>query len=279
MFAADEKEKRLRFKPMQPQQRAFLHSLAEDFGLDSESADPEPHRHVCIFKTPRFVSAPMKTLSQCVKIKATPVVQAAVEPTSKPLVSSGEPYNAILLSNPRFGLTIDELRADLHAEFSSSGGSAGAAFSDFDISFLPAGDVVLKPLPTHFLPGPKLEAGLVAVKPAISRKVKALSLADSTALCAVDASVNVVRREDDGTAGAGSGGWSQVAKGAGRKAVPVITADLGHKSTFTVLGNKGVKKAKQKEVEEAVDDWEQEVDGWGEGGKAEEEGAKQEGNA
>ena len=60
---------RLRFKPMQANQRAFIHALAEDYGLDSESQDPEPHRHVCIFKTPRFVSAPMKTLSQCVAIK------------------------------------------------------------------------------------------------------------------------------------------------------------------------------------------------------------------
>jgi len=68
VFAADPKEKRLRFKPMQSNQRAFIHALAEDYGLDSESQDPEPHRHVSIFKTPRFVSAPMKTLAQCVKI-------------------------------------------------------------------------------------------------------------------------------------------------------------------------------------------------------------------
>jgi len=68
VFASDPKEKRLRFKPMQANQRAFIHALAEDYGLDSESQDPEPHRHVSIFKTPRFVSAPMKTLAQCVRI-------------------------------------------------------------------------------------------------------------------------------------------------------------------------------------------------------------------
>lgn len=46
VFASDDKEKRMRFKPMQATQRAFIHALAEDFGLDSESQDPEPHRHV-----------------------------------------------------------------------------------------------------------------------------------------------------------------------------------------------------------------------------------------
>jgi len=70
VFGNDEHEKRLRFKPMQPHQRAFLHALAEDYGLDSESMDPEPHRHVAMFKTPRFVMAPTKTLAECVKVKA-----------------------------------------------------------------------------------------------------------------------------------------------------------------------------------------------------------------
>jgi transcriptional repressor NF-X1 len=62
---------------MQANQRAFLHSLAEDYGFDSESQDPEPHRHICIFKTPRFVSAPMKTLAQCVKIKPPTTAEPA----------------------------------------------------------------------------------------------------------------------------------------------------------------------------------------------------------
>lgn len=37
VFAADESEKRLRFKPMPAHQRQFLHLLSEDFGFDSES--------------------------------------------------------------------------------------------------------------------------------------------------------------------------------------------------------------------------------------------------
>ncbi|TVY55501.1 FKBP12-associated protein 1-like [Lachnellula cervina] len=248
VFASDENEKRLRFKPMQASQRAFIHALADDFGLDSESQDPEPHRHVCIFKTPRFVSAPMKTLSQCIKLKAIPI--AAPEPSSKGLVSSAEPYNAFLLSNPKFGLTIDELHTDLHSEF------AAAGFEAFDVAFLPSGDIVLKPLPTHFLAAQKLELSLSSAKPSIVKKVKALELATSTTLCAVDNNLNVARREDDNASG---GGWSQVAKGAGRKVV-AREKEVGHKSSFTVLG---IKK-KESKKEEVADDWEKEAEkeGW-----------------
>merc|ERR1711939_596869 len=186
VFAADDTEKRLRFKPMQPHQRAFIHALAEDFGLDSESQDPEPHRHVCIFKTPRFVSSPMKTLSQCVKIRAAPVAEASV---SKPLV--------------------------------------------------------------------KIDKELAAIKALVSKKVSTLGLASLTTLCAVDSSLNVVRREDENKA---SGGWSQVARGgAAARSVPQPT--VGAKSSYTVLGTKRMKEnEKKKALEEAADDWELEAD-------------------
>ncbi|KAF2178645.1 hypothetical protein K469DRAFT_718189 [Zopfia rhizophila CBS 207.26] len=69
LFAANPAEKRLRFRPMRADQRAFLHSIAKDFGFDSHSMDPEPHRHVAIFKTPRFVMAPTKTLTECARIQ------------------------------------------------------------------------------------------------------------------------------------------------------------------------------------------------------------------
>jgi transcriptional repressor NF-X1 len=252
VFAADDKEKRLRFKPMQGPQRAFLHALAEDYGLDSESQDPEPHRHVCIFKTPRFVSAPMKTLAQCVKPKAI------VEPTtssSKAFTSTAEPYNALLLTNPRFGLTIDEVHNDLQYYFQ-------AAELAFEISFLPSGQCVLKALPTW---GQKVETLLNGLKPAVDKKVKSLSIAEETVLCAVDSSLNIVRREGESEIG----GWSQVARGAGR-GKEVEKVEVGVKSAFTVLGRgvigKGKVKGKaEKKAEEAVDDWEREVEAWDQG--------------
>ncbi|KAF8849805.1 hypothetical protein BDZ45DRAFT_662660 [Acephala macrosclerotiorum] len=259
VFAADDKEKRLRFKPMQPHQRAFLHSLAEDFGLDSESQDPEPHRHVCIFKTPRFVSSPMKTLAQCVKIRP---VMATPEPASgsgsKGLVANAEPFNAFLLTNPKFGLTIDELQQDLKPEFSGS-------THVFEISFLPSGDVVLRP--STAVSGSwhhRIEKDLQALKSGVSKKVVSLALASGTTLCAVDASLNVLRREDESV---GAGGWSQVAKGGAAARRPVMES-VGVKSSFTVLGKKRVEaekadKVKKEKVEDAVDDWEKEVEGWG----------------
>ncbi|KAA8576559.1 hypothetical protein EYC84_006663 [Monilinia fructicola] len=232
VFAADTSEKRLRFKPMPAHQRAFLHSLAEDYGFDSESQDPEPHRHVSIFKTPRFVSAPLKTLAQCVKF------------------ATAEPFNAFLLSNPRFGLTIDEIHTDLSPEFAN-------ANLDFDVSFLPSSEVVLRAKPSENW-HTKVESALNAIQHGIRKKVKALELASTVVLCSVDSSLNVVRREDDHL----GGGWSQVAKGASGGKAPV-RPDIGVKSSFTVLGNRALAKKKKTEQEQdAVDDWEKEVEAW-----------------
>jgi transcriptional repressor NF-X1 len=254
VFAADASEKRLRFKPMQAHQRAFIHALAEDFGLDSESQDPEPHRHVMVFKTPRFVSSPMKTLAQCVKLR--PVVIDTPAPANTPLVNNAEPFNAFLITNPRFGLTIDEVRADFAPEFAAAG-------LEFDISFLPSGDVVLRALSSSsgsWLQ--KLDSVLLSLKPAVSRKVSSLTLASSTSLCAVDGNLNVVRREDES---AGSGGWSQVAKGGSGVNKRVVDMGVGGRSSFTVLGSKKEKGIEKKKVnvEDAVEDWEKEVEGWG----------------
>jgi transcriptional repressor NF-X1 len=244
VFAADQDEKRLRFKPMAANQRAFIHSLAEDFGLDSESQDPEPHRHVVVFKTPKFVSAPMKTLAQCFRTKPAVVSEA---PASKGLVSSGEPFNAFLLSNPRFGLTIDELYADLLPEFS-------AADMDLDISFLPSGDIIVKSRPSRSWVK-MTDNFLINMKPNVAKKIKLKDLASSATLCAVDSSLNVVRREDDHA----GGGWSTVAKGASASRT-VPQASVGTKSAFTVLGSKSVLRKKRETSVEAVDDWEKEAE-------------------
>jgi transcriptional repressor NF-X1 len=249
VFAADETEKRLRFKPMKPEQRAFLHSLAEDFGLDSESEDPEPNRHVCLFKTPRFVSAPMKTLAQCVKLR--PAGAAPVPSSSKQLVRTAEPYNAFLLSNPKFGLTIDELSSTLQEDFITAG-------LEFEISFLPSGDVVLKAVPSgSWLQ--KVEPTLITLKPTVTKKVVSLvdPLASAVTLCVLDSNLNIVKREEDSTVG----GWSQVAKGVTKQRAPV-RENVGYKSSFTVLGKSALSKKKKEVTEEAPEDWEQEVEGW-----------------
>ncbi len=229
-------------------QRAFLHSLAEDFGLDSESMDPEPHRHVAIFKTPRFVSAPLKTLAQCIKIKPS---EQPLATTSVTTIEVRKPYNALILADPRFALTIDELRAQLRADL------ATASNSPFHISFLPSEEIVLYPDPTSGDTEEAVESILRRLKPLVAKTVTANELASSVALCRIDQSLNVIHRELDMTE---TGGWSQVVKGAPFKArsrEPVV----GAKSSFTVLGTKAG-ASKPKEGETVVENWESAMDGW-----------------
>lgn len=262
VFAADETEKRLRFKPMPPHQRAFLHSLSDDFGFDSESMDPDPHRHVAVFKTPRFVMAPMKTLAECVRIRnSAEASSASVAETQKKLQADNEIYNGFLLSNPRFGLTLEEVRADCAASLDSTPGLS------YDISFLPSEEIVIKARPASsstVISSSATEAAIKALKTSLSASISSKHLATSIQLCALDSSLNITRREVDDPAN--NGGWSQVAaKAAAPRTAPRQMA-VGEKSVYTVLGSKlrdakkkkeEMKKAKESEV--VVDDWEEEM--------------------
>ncbi|KAK2783846.1 FKBP12-associated protein [Emmonsiellopsis sp. PD_33] len=50
-LATSQTQRSARFPPARSQLRAFVHSLAADWGFKSESFDPEPHRHVLVFKS------------------------------------------------------------------------------------------------------------------------------------------------------------------------------------------------------------------------------------
>ena len=264
VFAADEAEKRLRFKPMPPHQRAFIHSLADDFGFDSESMDPEPHRHVFVFKTPKFVMAPMKTLADCVRIRVAAANEAAsstIAEAQRRLQVSNEPFNGFLLVNPRFGLTLEELRASCSSILESAPSLA------FEFSFLPSEQVVLKArpaLPATSTSALSIEAALKGLKASLASTISIEHLASSLHLCTLDSSLNILRRESDSGE---TGGWSQVAAKAavGARSAPRQFA-VGGKSSFTVLGSK-LKDAKRKKEEaererkemDVVDDWEEEI--------------------
>jgi len=262
VFAADEAEKRLRFKPMPPHQRAFIHSLSEDFGFDSESMDLEPYRHVAVFKTPRFVMAPMKTLAECVRIRTSAEASStAVAETRRKLQASNETHNGFLLTQPKFGLTLEELRAEFAATLDSAPGLA------YDISFLPSDEVVIKARPVSastVISPSAIEATIKAMKPSLAASTSSKHLASSIQLCALDASLNITRRELDDPAN--NGGWSQVAaKAAAPRFAPRQPA-FGEKSVYTVLGSKlrdaKKKKEEMKKVKEevvVVDDWEEEM--------------------
>ncbi|KAI8635343.1 hypothetical protein F5Y19DRAFT_482583 [Xylariaceae sp. FL1651] len=256
VFAGDSMEKRLRFKPMKAHQRAFLHSLADDFGFDSESSDPEPHRHVCLFKTPRFVSAPMKTLAQCVKIRTeqgSPMQQSSTVDETMAII----PYNALLLTAPRFGLTIEELDVTLRKEY-------GAYPSvKFHTSFLPSEEVVIKGSGTWT--AQTLEGSLSALKHTLQQTVKRLKLAENVFLCSVDESLNILRREH--SKAQGEGGWSAVVGRSAARPKPASAttpAILPLQSKFVALKKESKKKVEDGPVEE---DWEvaaEKLDGKGE---------------
>lgn len=262
VFAADEGEKRLRFKPMPPHQRKFIRSLAEDFGFDNESMDPEPYRHVAVFKTPRFVMAPMKTLAESVRIRASAESSSApVLESQRKLQANNDAYNGFLLSNPRFGLTLEELRADCAAILDSAPGLS------YDISFLPSEEIVIKARPalsSTVISSSAIEATIKALKAPLSASISSKHLATSVQLCASDNSLNITRREMDDPAN--NGGWSQVAAKAAAPRMAPRQMAVGEKSVYTVLGSKlrDAKKKKEemrkaKESEVVVDDWEEEM--------------------
>jgi len=261
VFAADEGEKRLRFKPMLLHQRAFIHALAEDFGFDTESMDPEPHRHVAVFKTPRFVMAPMKTLAECVRIRSSAEATTfIITETQRKLQATNEVYNGFLLTHPRFGLTLEELRADFAASLDSTPGLA------YIISFLPNEEIVIKARPASsstVISPSAIEASIKSLKAPLAATTSSKRLAASIQLCTLDTSLNIMRRELDDPAN--NGGWSQVAaKGAAPRSAPRQTG-VGAKSVYTVLGSKlrDAKKSKEEmekaKKEEVVDDWEEEM--------------------
>ncbi|KAK9425053.1 hypothetical protein SUNI508_03193 [Seiridium unicorne] len=244
VFASEPSEKRLRFKPMKSHQRAFLHSLAEDFGLDSESQDPEPHRHVSIFKTPRFVSAPAKTLAQCVKIRAADSSQSQ-QAEGPNIVVPTELFNGLILSSPQFGLTIEELESALKADFATQPSIS------FTVSFLPSDEIVLKG--SGAWTPQALELSVTALKPLITQTVTRQSFAKTVALCHVDSSLNVLRRETDTTKNAG--GWSTVVgRSAARPMSAAPPAPTPARGKFVAL----LKPSKKNKVEEqpVEEDWE-----------------------
>lgn len=254
LFAADPEEKRLRMKPMNRAQRAFIHSLAEDFGFDSESMDPEPHRHVCIFKTPKFVIAPMKTLAECARIRPVQRVAAPAASTvpSRPK-QTADPYNGFIIINPRFALTVEEVSAVIKSTLPKTSFPV-----ELDINFLPSEEVALKPplMTRANMPEPDLQARLEAIKPALAAAITAQGLG-KLQLARLDASLNVLRRESDCSNGAGAG-WSQVVASKGVKAGGVQRGQpLVKESRFAVLSLSSTRKKKEKEkMAEVVDDWE-----------------------
>lgn len=260
LFAADENEKRYRFPPMKGRQRWFLHSIAEDFGFDSESLDPEPHRHVLMFKTPKFVAAPMKTLAQAARIRRGQLKVTPASDSTPTRIQEKREWNGLLLTKPRFALTEDEVRECLRT---------AAPTTEFEITFL-ANDDGVALLPQVEQP----EAALNGLLSAISTEVVKSEIAASVVIAAFDTlsfQTQLIATQPTSMATA-AGGWAQVA---GNRTAPIpapVTQPVGQKPVYTVLGSK-LREAKEKKKEneellkriakenaEAVDDWEAEAE-------------------
>ena len=266
-FAVDPDLKRKRFEPMKTRQRAFIHSLAEDFGFDTESMDPEPHRHVSVFKTPRFVMAPMKTLAECARIRQIQrqMNQQAANEAAKAKSSAkevaaaksnvvGDPFNAFLISHARFALTVEELKSAIAVVLTSPTTSLG-----LDISFLPSEDIVLHPTMHSFPTERALQDHLSTLKDPLARALAGPPYLGRIQLCRIDDSLNILRRESDQA----SSGWSQVAKAAAApRRAPVETGVKVSRNGFAVFESAAMKAKKEKKVEKklervaTVDDWE-----------------------
>lgn len=261
VFAASDDEKRLRFKPMSAQQRSFIHSLAEDFGLDSESLDPEPHRHVMIWKTPRFVSAPNKTLADSLRLRqqAQRSVYASTNASDNegaPVKSASktfEPFNSFRIIKPRFGLTIEEVRSEVETVLRTT-----YPFT-FDIEFLPSEDVVLKAI-SRTLSAQDLERMLLNLKDPLGTKIADRGYG-SMQLCTTDSSLNITRFESDGM---GSDGWSRVAAKKSAPRIALQSNTYGTTNAFSALSGGKVTFAKKAPLAKVVkrrpapvvDDWE-----------------------
>ncbi|XWW97269.1 hypothetical protein V2A60_005251 [Cordyceps javanica] len=219
VFSQSPTEIRIRYKPMPNNQRRFLHVLAEDYGLESRSEDNEPFRYVLVYKGPRFVSAPSKTIAQCVKIRKTQEAAAAAAAAAlastavkPPPLNETEPLNAFLLTSPRFGLTTDEVGVALAADL------AEQPALQFRVEYLPSDEVLMRATVQYssFLSAAGIETALRTLKKSVTERVRNQEIAGNVFLCHVDASDAITRREDSGRAD-GVGGWSAVASRAAAK--------------------------------------------------------------
>lgn len=218
----------LRFEPMKSVQRAFLHTLAQDFGFESQSEDSEPHRHVTFIKSSVFVSAPHKTLMQSLRLWKQQAAKSAASsrpasPPPAPAKAALSPFNALLLTRVKFGLTSDELDAALSADLGAATTSTNGSLT-FTTSFLLSSEEVLikataKTTIANIASGTsnpsQIESILTNLKPKISKVVSTNKIAAGVMLCHATATPEnantVTRREGSDAASGGAGGWSTVA--------------------------------------------------------------------
>lgn len=267
-FCEDSGKVRLAFKPMKTHFRGFIHGLAEDYGLDSESQDPEPYRSVVVMKNGSW-QMPIRGLADAVKVRRQEAALAASASSVNATASgiqqlrkaTGLPaVNAILLSGLRVGLLTNELEKEL-------AGVLRQGTLRFGIRWYGDEEVLLEPLPSSFSTE-EVEVELGSVRGAVRRHCVVNRIASSADLCYVGRDGKVNGKEGQG--------WNVVSVGKGVRAAaapPGPQTAGSYANLFGVLqggggaGSKGlsvksdVGKGKDKIMspvlpkEEPVDDW------------------------
>jgi transcriptional repressor NF-X1 len=205
----------------------------------------------------------MKTLAECARIRQIQRTQAVAttsatvsEQKTKASNAVGGPFNAFLITKPRFALTIEEVRAATSPLLLSASPPV-----QLDIAFLPSEEIVLH-LPsvlrrpqqqtTSWRPvTPNLSERLTALKTELAKHISTTGLGQLQ-LCHVDESLNILRREDENTVG-----WSQVAaKAASGPRKLEGTVPLKAQNGFAVLATTAAKQKQKKEKVIVEEDWE-----------------------
>ena len=247
---ADAKDKvSKQFKPMPSEERKFIHVLAKEYGMFSQSLDNEPKRFVMLRKTDRSVGPFAKWLSTCVKIRERQAAEEAANPktvTQAEPVAPEEPFNALLLTHVRFGLTIDDIHAQLEPVVKVQ------SFTISHVEFLPGDEVLLRFTATYSASASGLEAGLSSLRDKLKPVCLEQKIADDIILIAANSEEMVVRRER--VAKVDPHGWSVVA---GRAKKPTAKEDDAPVKTGKMtLGRKKIvmKKRSGEKLPELGDD-------------------------
>lgn len=279
-FAESASQKRFAFQPMKSSQREFIHNLAEDYGLDSESQDPEPYRNVVVVKGHKFIGAPKKSIADF--IKSNHSTKPAATPANAPLIEQlrkpGK-FNALVLHDLRIGLLTTELEKELAPLLNSSQ-------LRFNIHWSGDEEVVLNPVTSSF-GADETELELNNIKPVLRRLVVSKGLAQDVDLCWVGKDGKISARDNGGKAWTTASSGRASASGSGTN-TPLTWARPGipaAKNGFSALDPAGhakiiaaaeakkreeserkrvekERKQKEKETEmsEVVEDWEAAMD-------------------
>lgn len=238
---------------MRRQNREFLHLLAEDWGLESESLDPEPYRSVVVRKPISFHYKPRKTISEFIATPAKPVseIPTTTGGLQQLKKSRATPLsNALHLTSPRVGLLTSELEKELAPVLAESQ-------LRFTISWTTGGEeILLTPKPSSLGPE-QVDGEIKAIVGKIRRRVAQTGVAGGVE--AVEAK--------DGKVVVGEG-WNVVGAGSGARAWTGTTGATVARNRFDmtplpkVPALPAVKKVEKKKVkeEEVLESWDMELD-------------------